>query len=121
MSDDSGLPRDPFSSYDTERVTRETGGEHVAILRRGGQDRLAVGVYRHRHLRSLDCVTIRMWLDGKPTDGIDLGPPEVLDMIVALREATVTCWPATDPPFTGPATDWDQPPPDDPDDEDGQP
>jgi hypothetical protein len=87
------LPADPFTPYDAERIARETGGEHVAVLQRAGQDRLTIGVLKHPHLGSLNQVAIRMWLGGKPTDAINLGLAEVLDMIKALREAVVICWP----------------------------
>ena len=63
------------------------------MLERAGQDRLTIGVLKHPHLQSLNQVAIRMWLDGEPTDAINLGLAEVLDMIKALREAVVICWP----------------------------
>ena len=47
MSDNSGeLPRDPFSSYDAERIAKETGGQITGSVVWEGKTRLTVGATR---------------------------------------------------------------------------
>ena len=94
MSDDHGeLPDSPLSAHDIERITREAGGEIVAILQRAHQDRLAIGAYVHPHkMQGLNTVTIRMYLNGKPTESLDLSLSETQGTITALLEAVSICW-----------------------------
>jgi hypothetical protein len=113
---DAPPPADPFSSYDAERIAKETGGVILATLQRGNQDRLTIGAFEHPHkMRSLNVVTIRMMLDGKPTDGIDLGIEDVDAIFAALHEAVHICWPSPPGPPFEPVTDWSAPPDDEPD------
>ena len=87
------MPADPFGSHDAERITKEAGGETIAVLQRAGQDRLTVGAYTHPHnMPSLNTVTITMHLDGKQTDRVDLSLSEVQGLLTGLLEAVSECW-----------------------------
>jgi hypothetical protein len=84
---DGPAPRDPFTAYDTERATKEAGGQILATTVRANQDRLTIGAYIHPQLASLNCVTLRMYLDGKQTDALNFSADETLALITALRRA----------------------------------
>jgi hypothetical protein len=109
-------PADPFSSYDAERIAKDTGGVILATLQRGNQDRLTIGALEHPHkMRSLNAVTVRLYRNGEQTESLDLGIEDVDAIFKALRQAVHICWPA--PPEPAPLedrTDWDAPEDDDP-------
>ena len=120
MTDDQGeLPNNPFRPYDTERIAKEMGGVILATIERGNHARLTIGAFEHPHkIRSLNVVTIRMYLDGKQTGAIDLDISDVDAIFTALGQAVHICWPAPPDPPAEPRTDWSVPPPDEDGEED---
>jgi hypothetical protein len=119
MSETSGeLPRDPFSSYDAERIAKETGGQITGSVVWEGKTRLTVGAIERGIWPNL--VGIRIFgIDGKKTSEINLGYDDVDTVMRALGEALRICWPAQPDPRLEPRTDWSQPPPGDGEDDDG--
>jgi hypothetical protein len=117
---DGQLPRDPFSSYDSERIAKETGGQITGSVVWEGKTRLTIGAIERGIWPNLVGIRIFDW-NGNPAGEINLGPDDADTVMRALGEAYHICWPAPpDPPFT-PRTDWysdsdDSEP--DPDDED---
>lgn len=118
MSDEQ-MPGDPFSSYDAERIAKETGGQITARIVWEGVTRLTIGALEHPHetmRRTLNTVAVRIYdLDGQLAGEIRLGANDVDDVFRGLHEAVAICWPAPPDPDPLPlSVDWDAPDDDDP-------